>query len=884
MSPLEALVESIPPKNTVEEMDGVDALLKSMGPRSPKDKSAERREEEDAPPQEETPDESAERREEEDVPPQEEQPDVSEDRREEPEEVFAPVIEDAPAPVSHAAPPPQMSAPPPVNEDEAATKIQAIFRGHKGREEADAERQERKKTRAVVDRQTEAVCSAPPAVYTAPKPPMKDASTQDNGMSENDAATKIQSRYRGYQTRRTKKRKGEGILRVTVVKAVHVRDPHTAGACATHVEVKANRQHGTTSAQKGTVNPYWNETFEFKVRVMPEFGSRISRQALFVEVIDRESIGKATVPLEGLKKNIPQDVVVTLPKQGQVLVTVLPIDFGLEEHDPLRTLLRNELDDRERVAHMEELERLQMVELQEADQRQILQKNLFTALRTTVLQSEQAMAHTTLMSAQTQMAVKGLNELYIALSDLFITQEWAERQAIYDLFQRSWPARKEPPVQQPMEPIKAVQPNRQDEQTLYEALTIVLRYRRLIEIEEAQERLLLEEVLLRGHVYISEWYMFKYLVMLEETEFTRMHVQRIERAWIRYLFRKVPVRERTAAQIEYEKNLQQHRQSGVPPPRHVMDPPQFPHHLPASLRTPTAATYRPLRQIQEASPFPVVRQSKTPQYQQVAQTGPGWLDDHHPMQYIPYGSVQPDPSRGPAYVFAPAPFTPSQGAAPGGYVTYVAYPGQGAPQEPQVHHHHTVPRGGAPPPPAPVAYQPQQAPLDGVWGVSPAQPHDSVLVLQGPPQPPPPQSYSALHQPAPPPQQQVPQQPVSAYPPAPHQHQQQPPQQPNPAAYSNIPQDSKPWLGIDVTMRDDALGNRSNVAVVRGVQASSPADNAGLQVGDILEDWSGIKVNSIQVLEEILKATKPGMMMKLTVVRKGIKLQMPLIAGAQAST
>ena len=70
-------------------------------------------------------------------------------------------------------------------------------------------------------------------------------------------------------------------------------------------------------------------------------------------------------------------------------------------------------------------------------------------------------------------------------------------------------------------------------------------------------------------------------------------------------------------------------------------------------------------------------------------------------------------------------------------------------------------------------------------------------------------------------------------------------------------------------------------AVVAGVTAGSPAENAGLQVGDVITDLSGTAVNSATDLTTALASKKPGDKVTLTVYRGNQKLTVNLTLGAR---
>jgi len=91
-------------------------------------------------------------------------------------------------------------------------------------------------------------------------------------------------------------------------------------------------------------------------------------------------------------------------------------------------------------------------------------------------------------------------------------------------------------------------------------------------------------------------------------------------------------------------------------------------------------------------------------------------------------------------------------------------------------------------------------------------------------------------------------------------------------APANAESSVRGWLGIyveDVTAQD-ARGTGLNAAkgtVVDEVLAATPAHNAGLRKGDLILDADGKSIRNGRHLSQIVAATKPGDLLKMTVVR-----------------
>jgi S1-C subfamily serine protease len=71
-----------------------------------------------------------------------------------------------------------------------------------------------------------------------------------------------------------------------------------------------------------------------------------------------------------------------------------------------------------------------------------------------------------------------------------------------------------------------------------------------------------------------------------------------------------------------------------------------------------------------------------------------------------------------------------------------------------------------------------------------------------------------------------------------------------------------PGLGLKVTDAKDGPG-----AYVGGVREGSPGERAGLQAGDVIEEFSGRPVASVGDLEQIASRRVPGQPTSLTVRR-----------------
>ncbi len=87
------------------------------------------------------------------------------------------------------------------------------------------------------------------------------------------------------------------------------------------------------------------------------------------------------------------------------------------------------------------------------------------------------------------------------------------------------------------------------------------------------------------------------------------------------------------------------------------------------------------------------------------------------------------------------------------------------------------------------------------------------------------------------------------------------------------------YLGVSL---DDASGNQSG-ALVSDVQASSPADRAGLRPGDLVVAVDGQPVDSAAALAAKVRTASPGQKVNMTVVRNGQRIDLAVTLEARPS-
>jgi S1-C subfamily serine protease len=82
------------------------------------------------------------------------------------------------------------------------------------------------------------------------------------------------------------------------------------------------------------------------------------------------------------------------------------------------------------------------------------------------------------------------------------------------------------------------------------------------------------------------------------------------------------------------------------------------------------------------------------------------------------------------------------------------------------------------------------------------------------------------------------------------------------------------FLGIELAPAEKGEG-----VLIRGVLAKSPAAQAGLQPGDVITEFQGGKVSSIEEVQENAARLRRGQMARFTVHRKGMEQKIVVKAG-----
>ena len=70
-------------------------------------------------------------------------------------------------------------------------------------------------------------------------------------------------------------------------------------------------------------------------------------------------------------------------------------------------------------------------------------------------------------------------------------------------------------------------------------------------------------------------------------------------------------------------------------------------------------------------------------------------------------------------------------------------------------------------------------------------------------------------------------------------------------------------------------------ALVLGVDAGSPGDSAGIRPGDVVVEFAGERVNSVEDLLGVLRHTRPGSRQSLVVTRGGERIDTSVTIGSR---
>jgi len=81
-----------------------------------------------------------------------------------------------------------------------------------------------------------------------------------------------------------------------------------------------------------------------------------------------------------------------------------------------------------------------------------------------------------------------------------------------------------------------------------------------------------------------------------------------------------------------------------------------------------------------------------------------------------------------------------------------------------------------------------------------------------------------------------------------------------------------PWIGVVSEFRLKS-------ATVTRIHEGSPADKAGIEIGDTITSFDGKKVGSMSKLKELVLTKKPSDEVRMTVMRGNKKLEIGVIVG-----
>ncbi len=96
------------------------------------------------------------------------------------------------------------------------------------------------------------------------------------------------------------------------------------------------------------------------------------------------------------------------------------------------------------------------------------------------------------------------------------------------------------------------------------------------------------------------------------------------------------------------------------------------------------------------------------------------------------------------------------------------------------------------------------------------------------------------------------------------------------------------WLGVGIRKSREGNFRKAPRAspdglVIEGIYEGSPAQEAGLRVGDLLRSYGERRIDDVQMLQRLVAHTPVGRKVEITVERKGKTLRVPVIISARSS-
>ena len=88
--------------------------------------------------------------------------------------------------------------------------------------------------------------------------------------------------------------------------------------------------------------------------------------------------------------------------------------------------------------------------------------------------------------------------------------------------------------------------------------------------------------------------------------------------------------------------------------------------------------------------------------------------------------------------------------------------------------------------------------------------------------------------------------------------------------YEEIPESQKAYLGIVGYDIDEAFSMRTNVpkgVYIQQISKGSPAEDAGMKVGDVIVEFAGKKVSTMENIQNIMKNKRSGEKVEIKVMQ-----------------
>eukprot|EP01080_Neovahlkampfia_damariscottae_P001743 gene1743-512_t len=119
-------------------------------------------------------------------------------------------------------------------------------------------------------------------------------------------------------------------LRLTILNGKNLPSMDLNGLCDPYVEIDFQDKTTKTSVKRFTLDPSWNEKFDFRVE---DVNSKIVFHVWDDDIVTRELIGSVELPLQKIKKGFNKHVSFDVPIKATIFMDIEAIGFGIESEN-----------------------------------------------------------------------------------------------------------------------------------------------------------------------------------------------------------------------------------------------------------------------------------------------------------------------------------------------------------------------------------------------------------------------------------------------------------------------------------------------------------------------------------------------------------------------